>query len=161
MLKLTEKLPPKNQLTNVGPLPLLDQASNLVGRNGHLLMNLPEDSNLLRLVIDCFELPETSYMAIIKSRPHDMSRAQSLLQAGQFDEAADASIQLDTFNEDYGRTFGRARSYAGLVLAKPALGPLHDGLELVLAYISIAAAYCPRTGPLSGSESQYIYSSSK
>lgn len=161
MLKLTEKLPPKNQLTNVGPLPLLDQASNLVGRNGHLLMNLPEDSNLLRLVIDCFELPETSYMAIIKSRPHDMSRAQSLLQAGQFDEAADASIQLDTFNEDYGRTFGRARSYAGLVLAKPALGPLHDGLELVLAYISIAAAYCPRTGPLSGSEPQYIYSSSK
>ncbi len=160
LLELTEKLPPKNQLTNVGPLPLLDQASNLVGRNGHLLMNLPEESNLLRLVVDSFGLPASSYMAIIKSRPHDMLRAQSLLQAGQFDETADASFQLDTFNEDFGLTFVRARSYAGLVLAKPAVGPLHDGLELVLAYISIAAAYCPRTGPLSGSESQSVYSSS-
>jgi len=148
LLELTEKLPSKNQLTSFGTLPLFDQASNLVGRNGHLLMNLPEESNLLRLVVDSFGLPASSYMAIIKSRPHDMLRAQSLLQAGQFDEAADASIQLDTFNEDYGRTFGRARSYAGLVLTKPAVGPLHDGLELVLAFIAVAVAYCPRAVPL-------------
>jgi integrase len=160
LLELTEKLPSKNQLTSFGTLPLFDQASNLVGRNGHLLMNLPEESNLLRLVVDSFGLPASSYMAIIKSRPHDMLRAQSLLQAGQFDEAADASIQLDTFNEDYGRTFGRARSYAGLVLTKPAVGPLHDGLELVLAFIAVAVAYCPRAVPLQPSqESQTIHSS--
>lgn len=159
LLELTETLPAKNQLNNAGPLPLLDQASNLVGRNGHLLMNLAEDSNLLRLVVDCFKLPETSYMAIIKSRPQDMSRAQGLLHAGQFTQTT-ASIQLDTFNEDYSRAFGRARSYAGLVLAKPAVGPLHDGLELVLAFIAVAVAYCPRPVPLSPSqEPQTVYSS--
>lgn len=149
LLKLSEALPPRAQLTESPALPSLDQASNLVGRNGHLLMNLPEESHLLRLMVDCFELPKTSYMAAIKSKPDNMQRAQNLLRAGQFEPVKGTLIQLDTFNEDYSTAFGRGRSYAGLVLAKPALGPLHDGFELVLAYISVAAAYCPRTGPLS------------
>lgn len=149
LLKLTEALPPRSQLTESPVLPSLDQASNLVGRNGHLLMNLPEESHLLRLVVDCFELPKTTYMAVIKSKPDNMQRAQNLLRAGQFEPVKGTLIQLDTFNEDYSTAFGRGRSYAGLVLAKPALGPLHDGFELVLAYLSVAAAYCPRTGPLS------------
>jgi integrase len=149
LLELTERLPSRDQLSDSGFLPSLDQASNLIGRNGHLLTNLPEESRLLRLVVDCFGLPETSYVALIKSRPEESQRADNLLLDGGFSRANDVTISLDTFNEDYGRPFGRARSYAGLVLRKPAVGPLHDGLELVLAYISVAAAYCPRTRPLS------------
>jgi integrase len=160
LLELAEKLPPRNQLANSRPLPSLEQASNLVGRNGHLLMNLPEEAYLLRLVVDSFKLPETSFMVMIKSPPSAVPRAQNLLLEAQFAPAAGVTTQLDTFNEDHSKTFGRARSYAGLVLAKPATGPLHDNLELVLAYIAIAAAYCPRTGPMQPlADSQPIYSS--
>ena len=123
-------------------------------------MNLPEESYLLRLVVDSFELPETSFMVMIKSPPSAVPRAQNLLLEAQFAPAVGVTTQLDTFNEDHSKTFGRARSYAGLVLAKPASGPLHDSLELVLAYIAIAAAYCPRTGPMQPlADSQPIYSS--
>jgi integrase len=149
LLECAGGLPSRGGLDFGPTLPSLDTASNLIGRNGHLLMNTPEEAHLLRLVVESFELPPTAYSAVLKSRPDDIERASGMLAAGQFQPTTQSSIQLDTFNEDYDKRFGRGRSYAGLAHTKPAIGPLHDGVELVLAFIAIAAAYCPQDSPLS------------
>ena len=144
LLQIAEKLPPSDGIDFNRPLPSLEQASNLVGRNGHILMNMPEEANLLRLMVNSLNLPKKNYHAVVKSKPANRHRATRLLNVGQFQETTQSSIQLDTFNENYGVAYNRGRSYAGLVVAKPAVGPIHDNIELALFFTTIAAAYCPR-----------------
>ena len=110
-------------------------------------MNEVEDAHLMRLLVDTFKIPENSYKVVIKSKPDYAPRAQRVVLAGEFVPAA-ASLQLDTFNEDYDKSYTRARSYAGLVLTSPMITQIHDRLELVLLFIAIASAYCPKPAPL-------------
>jgi len=147
LLHMCDELHNCEELDTDRPLPSLAQASNLVGRNGHLLMNEVEDAHLMRLLVDAFKIPENSYKVVIKSKPDYAPRAQRVVLAGDFVPAA-ASLQLDTFNEDYDKGYTRARSYAGLVLTSPMITQIHDRLELVLLYIAIASVYCPKPAPL-------------
>lgn len=149
LLQLCESVPTYDELGNDRPLPSLDQASNLIGRNGHLLMNDMTDASLVRLLVDAFSLPEDSYTAVIKSKPGHAARAQNVLLSAGFVAAAVPNVQLDTFNADHDPGFSRGRSYAGLVLTMPVAGQIHDRLELVLLFIAVASAYCPRPDPLS------------
>lgn len=149
LLQLCEHLPTYDELGKNRPLPSLDQSSNLVGRNGHLLMNDMEDANLVRFLVDAFSLSEDSYTAVIKSKPSNAARAQNVLLSAGFVAAAVSNVQLDTFNADHDPSFSRGRSYAGLVLTTPVAGQIHDRLELVLLFIAVASAYCPRPNPLS------------
>ena len=151
LLQLCENLPTYDEFGSDRPLPSLDQASNLVGRNGHLLMNEMEDASLVRVLVDAFSLRDDSYTAVIKSKSRDASRARNVLLSAGFVPAAKPNVQLDTFNADHDPSFSRGRSYAGLVLTTPVAGQIHDRLELVLLFIAVASAYCPRPDPLSPS----------
>lgn len=133
--------PPEAPVT----LPPLEEVPDLVGRNGHLLMNTPSHAHLLKLVIDAFRIPPTGYAAVVRGKPDSLSRATALLESVGFEVSTDARGQLDTFNADSREEFFRARSYAGLMVTKSATGPVCNGVELVLVFIAVAVCWCPRT----------------
>ncbi len=149
LLLLSDRLPSRNELNYELDLPTLDEASNYIGRNGHLLMNDVKAAHLCRLIVKSFNLPQEAYIAITRGKPNEIARPLNILDAGEFRLASDSSIQLDSFNANYDVAFPRHRAYAGMVHAKPAISPFNDGTELVLAFIAVTAAYCPQATPLS------------
>lgn len=147
LMTACQTLPSCEVLAHDRPLPTLSQASNLVGRNGHLLMRDAEDANLLRLLVDSLSIPEDSYTIGIAGKPEYVTQASVVLRSVGFVPAR--SQQLDTFNVDYDAGYTRARAYAGLVLTTPVADQIHDRLDLVLLFIAIALAYCAKPEPLS------------
>lgn len=149
LLSLSNKLPSRDNLNYDLALPTLNEASNYIGRNGHLLMNDAKAAHLCKLLVKSFNLPTHSYIALTKSKPDEAHMPLYVLEAGDFRLASGSSIQLDSFNVDYDKGFVRNRAYAGIVHANSRVSPFNDSSELVLAFIAVAAAYCPQAAPLS------------
>lgn len=147
LMTVCEALPSCESLGNDRPLPTLAQASNLVGRNGHLLMKEPEDGNLVRLLVDALSIPENAYTIGIAGKPEYVTQASNVIRSVGF--VPDPAQRLDTFNADYDTGYTRARAYAGLVLTAPVADQIHDRLDLVILFIAIALAYCTKPEPLS------------
>ncbi|MEP3561774.1 MAG: hypothetical protein ABJN46_05635, partial [Marinobacter sp.] len=148
LIELADSLPTRDKLSVEFPLPTLNDASDLVGMNGHLLMNNDRDVHLLRLVVDSFQLDENAYHAAIKRPKKNRERALGLLETGGFAPTKNTTLRLDTLDKNYSGDCEKATAYAGLIVAKPAIGTLRDSFELVLAFIAVAATYCPRPVPL-------------
>ena len=147
LMRLCETLPSCDALGHARPLPTLAQASNLVGRNGHLLMRESEDSNLIRLLVDALSIPEHAYTIGIAGKPEYLTQVLDAIHSVGF--VHDPTQKLDTFNADYDTGYTRARAYAGLVLTTPVVDQIHDRLDLVILFIAIALACCPKPEPLS------------
>ena len=147
LMTICETLPSCESLGNDRPLPTLAQASNLVGRNGHLLMKEPEDGNLVRLLVDALSIPKDAYTIGIAGKPEYVTQASNVIRSVGF--VSDPAQRLDTFNADYDTGYTRARAYAGLVLTTPVADQIHDRLDLVILFIAIALAYCTKPEPLS------------
>lgn len=148
LMKLCERLPVCEEFDSDRPLPSLANASNLVGRNGHLLMKEVEDVHLMRLLVDAFSIHDSSYKIGVKGRPDQTAWIHDVIRAVGF-VPTDSSLQLDTFNVDFDSAYTRARAYAGLVLTTPVTGQILDRLDLVMLFVAFASAYCPRPEPLS------------
>lgn len=149
LIKLTNSLPRREELGPNFALPTLTHASNLIGRNGQLLMSQAEEFDLMRLVVDSLDLSENYYRVILKGKDNEIYEAEELLKEYEFEETRDPRAQLDTFNIDYNAGLSRIRAYAGLDIVSPAVGPFHNNHEFVVGFIAIAASYCPQVDIIS------------
>ena len=145
LFQLVANLPTREALQLKTELPSLMLVSDLVGRNGHLLINNARHGNLIRLVIDLCNIPETCYKTVVRGKEKNRSRAIKILNIAGFKIDQNSTAQLDTFNADSIEDFSRFRAYGGLIASKVKDGPLHNSYEWAIIFIAVAAAYCPTT----------------
>ena len=109
----------------------------VVSLNRHILVEQPEHFELIKHVIELFEIPSEQYKTIVKERRPDALKGWTAAGLEVVTEL-EAGVKLDGFtiflterNSEY-----RINDYAGLVLSRSATGAIRNSFELVIALLA-------------------------
>lgn len=122
-------------------LPDASEMPNLVGRNGHILIANPDECQLVKLMLETFQIPKAQYRII--ARADDPDTIELLTDYG-WKVSPSAGHQLDSHQVGFKSAQYRGASSGGLIFNQAAVGCVRNRYELVLALLITAAAYCPR-----------------
>ena len=139
LIEQAKKFPIASDLIVDAELPRVTEASDLVGRNGHLLMANSAESQLIRLTLDMFHIPEGQYQIIARSNNPD---ATELMRNNGWTVSPSTNQQLDSHSADLKQSVYRGASSGGLIFTQAPAGCIRNRYELVLALIITSAAYC-------------------
>lgn len=121
-------------------LPCASEMPDLVGRNGHILVANPDECQLVKLMLETFQIPEAQYRII--ARADDPDTTELLTDYG-WKVSPSAGHQLDSHQVGFKSAKYRGASSGGLIFNQAAVGCVRNRYELVLALLITAAAYCP------------------
>lgn len=133
------------QLPDINPdentvVPDLAELPFLTGRNRHLLMDQPAHCELVKLVLEYFQIKEHRYRVVARFDNH---HATTLLTQYGFEVLAEYEasgsgkrLQLDPFSTHLRDALYRGRTFGGLVLDRTASGIIHDAAELATVFLA-------------------------
>lgn len=139
LLERAESLPEVNEFHDLPVLAHRSEVPNLVGRNGHLLMDQREHCELIKLTVKLFEVNSAQYEVVTRTADPEIL---AMVKDQGFQVSKKTGQQLDTYNAQFGHSRFRGTSYAGLIFHQAAEGCVRNRNELVLALLIVAAAYC-------------------
>lgn len=145
LIEKTESFPLPDALDQVINLPSTKHIPALVGRNGHLLMSTPEHFELIRLVLKLFQVPEGNYDIYARyNNPRVTERMTEYgFNVGTITKTDTGEIpQLDTFSIDLEDSRKLEQQYGAVIFRKGFARCIHNGHELVIAMLIVAASYC-------------------
>jgi hypothetical protein len=97
------------------------------------------ESQLIRLTLDMFHIPEGQYQIIARSNNPD---ATELMRNNGWTVSPSTNQQLDSHSADLKQSVYRGASSGGLIFTQAPAGCIRNRYELVLALIITSAAYC-------------------
>lgn len=138
------RFPRYDDLQQAALLPSIEHVPALVGRNGQLLMSKPEHCELIKLVLELFQLPKGSYGVFARKNHCQVKErlAQHGFKVFQVTETdTGEKPQLDTFSIDQSDSRKLERQYGGVIFSRSFGGCIHNRHELVIALLIVAASY--------------------
>ncbi|SOB74791.1 hypothetical protein SAMN04488490_0325 [Marinobacter sp. LV10R510-11A] len=144
LIDQTARFPRHDDLQQAALLPSIEHVPALVGRNGQLLMSKPEHCELIKLVLELFQLPEGSYGVF--ARKNHFQVKERLTQHGfkvfpVTETDTGEKPQLDTFSIYQSDSRKLERQYGGVIFSRSFGGCIHNSHELVIALLIAAASY--------------------
>lgn len=146
MMEATTKYENKPDTVSEASFPSIDALPSLVGRKRQLLMETPEHCQLVKRVIEVFEIDDSHYRV---AAANDNERATRMLEEQGFTitkqaeaSALDGPLTIDLFEEYDGiEKIGSRTQYAVLNLIRNDKGVIRNSNELAIAYLASAITY--------------------
>jgi len=124
-------IPPKSL-----SLPNAEHATQMIGMNRHLLMNDSPHGNLIKFIIDTFNIPLTQFSVVASSGAQGIDT----LVASHGFQLSKNSTRIDAFPIAQRDSINlRQTSYAALLLNRNSSDIIRDRYELAVVFLAIAA----------------------
>lgn len=146
LMECVKTFPPLDEIKV--ELPPLKAVPDLVGRNGHILMDQPEECQLVKLVLKLFQVTSHQYIVLAPQNNPDVQdflETEGFQVSNQYDPDTGIKRQLDSRSYRAPKkrdSHQRSAEYGGMILHETSLGNIHRRHELVIALLVVAATYC-------------------